>query len=83
MLLFRVFADVLRSQDISGWAKAAWALVVIAFPLLGVLAYVLARGEGMTQRDKDDAYRVAGAGADPMAASRAASARANIRTQGL
>jgi hypothetical protein len=83
MLLFRVFADLLRSQDLGGLSKAAWALIVILFPLLGVLVYVAVRGTGMSERDVADAYRVAGAGPDPMAASRAASARANIRTQGL
>ena len=50
-LLFQVIFDIFRSHDIGGWAKAAWFLLVIAVPLLGVLVYVLARGDSMRERD--------------------------------
>ena len=51
MLLFRVFADIFRSQDMGGWAKALWSIFVILVPFLGVLVYVIARGHSMTERD--------------------------------
>lgn len=51
MLLFRVFIDIFRSDDMGGWGKAAWSLLVLFLPLLGVLIYVIARGDGMTKRD--------------------------------
>ena len=82
MLLFRVFADLLRSGDLSGWAKAVWALVVIVLPLLGVLAYVGMRGEGMKERQLEDALRAAGAGSG-LDAMRRAESQAFINTQGL
>ncbi len=50
-LLFQVIFDIFRSHDMGGWAKAAWFLLVILLPLLGVLIYVLARGDGMRERD--------------------------------
>ncbi|NKB40689.1 MAG: SHOCT domain-containing protein [Ilumatobacter sp.] len=50
-LLFQVIFDIFRSHDIGGWAKAACFLLVIAVPLLGVLVYVLARGDSMRERD--------------------------------
>jgi heme exporter protein D len=50
-LLFRVFADIFRSDDMGGWAKALWSLFVIFLPFLGVLVYVIARGHKMTERD--------------------------------
>jgi hypothetical protein len=50
MLLFRVFADVFRS-DMGGVAKALWIVFVIALPFLGVLAYLVARGPKMAQRE--------------------------------
>jgi phospholipase D-like protein len=37
------FVDDFRRRDHSGWAKAGWALVIIALPLLGTLIYMLAR----------------------------------------
>ncbi len=46
-LLFIVIADLFRSHDLSGWAKALWALGLIAFPYLAVLVYLIARGSKM------------------------------------
>jgi hypothetical protein len=50
-LLFRVIGDIFRSEDLSGWGKAGWSLLVIIFPFLGVLIYVIARGGDMHKRD--------------------------------
>ncbi len=37
------FIDIFRRRAQSGWAKAAWALVIIILPLLGTLIYLIAR----------------------------------------
>jgi hypothetical protein len=50
-LLFQVIFDIFRSHDMGGFAKAIWFLVVIVIPLFGVLIYVIARGDGMRERD--------------------------------
>jgi hypothetical protein len=50
-LLFRVIADIFRSDDLGGWAKAAWLIFVLVVPFLGVFAYVIARGDEMGRRD--------------------------------
>ena len=50
MLLFRVFADVFRSDMGGGW-KAFWVVFVVALPLLGVLTYLIARGSRMAERE--------------------------------
>jgi hypothetical protein len=55
MILFQVIADVFRSDDMGGVAKALWLLVVIALPLFGVLVYLVARGNSMRQRHYEDA----------------------------
>jgi predicted membrane channel-forming protein YqfA (hemolysin III family) len=39
------FIDNFRRSDHSGPAKAAWALLIIVFPLLGALIYILSRPE--------------------------------------
>jgi len=54
MLLFRVFADIFRS-DQSGWAKAGWTIFVIVAPFLGVLIYLIAQGGNMASRDMETA----------------------------
>ena len=55
MLLFRVFGDIFRSRDMSGWGKAAWLIFVIVVPFLGVFVYLIARGNAMGQRDAEQA----------------------------
>ncbi|MEV7027331.1 SHOCT domain-containing protein [Kitasatospora sp. NPDC093558] len=50
-LLFKIITDIFRSHDLSGWGKAGWLVLVIILPLIGVLAYLIARGEGMGKRD--------------------------------
>ena len=55
MVLFSVIFDIFRSDDIGGWGKAGWMLFVLVVPLIGVLVYVLARGDGMRQRDMERA----------------------------
>ena len=46
----RVFIDIFRSHDLSGWAKALWFLFVLFIPLIGVLVYLIARGGKMHER---------------------------------
>jgi hypothetical protein len=63
MLLFRVIADIFRSHDLGGFAKAMWSIFVIVIPWLGVLVYLIARGRSMAERDleraraHDEAFR--------------------------
>jgi hypothetical protein len=45
-----IISDVFASDDLSGLAKGIWVLLVIIIPWLGVLAYLIARGEGMRER---------------------------------
>jgi hypothetical protein len=46
-LVIAIFADIFRSPDLSGWAKALWVLFVIILPFLGVLTYLIVRGDKM------------------------------------
>jgi hypothetical protein len=46
-LAVTVVIDVFRSHDLSGWAKAGWIVLIVLLPLLGVLVYVIARGDKM------------------------------------
>jgi hypothetical protein len=53
-LLFSVLVDVFRRDDISGWVKAGWCLLVIFLPLFGVLIYLIAHGKDMAERRAHD-----------------------------
>ena len=48
-LLIVVFADIFRSRDMGGFAKALWVLFVIIVPYLGVFVYLIARGHKMSE----------------------------------
>ena len=50
MGLFFIFGDLFRSRDIGGFAKTLWVLFLIFLPFLGMLVYLIARGNGMTER---------------------------------
>jgi hypothetical protein len=50
LVLFQVFIDLFRDQDLSGWWKAVWVAFLIIAPFLSVLIYVIARGRGMAER---------------------------------
>jgi hypothetical protein len=54
-LLIIVFSDIFRSHDLSGWAKALWIIFVILLPYLGVLVYLIARGNKMAQHAQEAA----------------------------
>lgn len=54
-LLFVVFGDVFRRDDISGWGKTAWLLFMIVLPFIGVFAYLIAQGRSMAERRGDEA----------------------------
>lgn len=54
-LLISLFADIFRSDDLSGWGKALWTLFIIVLPFLGVLIYLIARGSSMQERAMHDA----------------------------
>ena len=54
-ILIYVFIDIFRSRDLSGWAKALWFIFVLFIPLIGVLVYLIARGDSMHERAVQEA----------------------------
>lgn len=49
-ILISIFGDLFSDHEISGWAKAGWVILVIFFNFLGVLIYLIVRGQGMAKR---------------------------------
>lgn len=50
-MLFWILADILRSQDLGGLAKALWIVLVVVVPVLGIVAYVIVREYAKSERD--------------------------------
>jgi hypothetical protein len=55
-LLFRIIADVFRSQDLGGWGKAGWIIFICVLPFLGVFVYLIARGGKMQEGRAHEAH---------------------------
>ena len=53
-LLISLFADIFRSDDLSGWGKAGWVIFLVVIPWLGALVYIIARGGSMQERTMAD-----------------------------
>jgi signal transduction histidine kinase len=49
-IFISIVSDLFRDHELSGWAKAAWVVGLIIFPLLGSLLYLIVRGRGMAER---------------------------------
>jgi hypothetical protein len=54
-LLITVCSDLFRSRDLSGWAKAAWAVFVVFLPYIGVFSYLALRGHKIGEHALQDA----------------------------
>jgi hypothetical protein len=91
MLVFRIVADIFRSDDMGGVAKALWILLGMVLPFIGSLLYLVSRGDGMARREmaairaQDDAarsYIQQAAGSSPSAAEEL-SKLAKLRDDGV
>jgi hypothetical protein len=56
-LLFRVFGDIFRRHDLSGWGKVGWTILVIIIPFVGVFIYLLVNSQGLAERDTSQAQK--------------------------
>jgi membrane protein implicated in regulation of membrane protease activity len=52
-LVFTLATDIFRSDDLSGWAKAAWLVFIVFIPVIGILCYLIARGQSMRERTEE------------------------------
>ncbi len=55
VILFNVIVDIFRSHDLSGMSKAIWVLFIVILPFIGLLAYLVVRGDKMAQRQRNAA----------------------------
>jgi len=49
-ILITVLVDLFRDHEMSGWAKAVWVFFLVFVPVIAVLIYLIARGNGMRDR---------------------------------
>lgn len=64
MLLFSIITDLFRDRSLGGFAKAVWFIFLIFVPFLTALIYIIARGNGMAERNVKAAAQAESATAD-------------------
>ena len=55
MLFIQIFADIFHRENLSGWGKAGWILLIFVLPFIGILIYVIARPKNTEQDQRDRA----------------------------
>jgi hypothetical protein len=50
-MLFAIFGDLFRRDDISGGVKAMWTLIILLTPLFGATVYLITQGRAMAERN--------------------------------
>jgi hypothetical protein len=48
-MFIRVFSDIFTRENLTGWGKAGWILLIFIVPFLGLLIYVIARPKNTEQ----------------------------------
>ena len=48
-MFIRVFADIFHRDNLSGWGKAGWILLIFVLPFIGILIYVIVRPKNTEQ----------------------------------
>jgi hypothetical protein len=51
MMMIRVFSDIFTRENLSGWGKAGWILLIFVFPFFGLLIYIIVRPKN-TEQDR-------------------------------
>jgi len=51
-LFITAASDLFRRQDISGFGKVLWVILLIVLPYIGIFAYILTQGGGMAERNR-------------------------------
>lgn len=49
MMFVQIFADIIRRENLSGWGKAGWILMLFILPFLSALIYVIVRPKNTEQ----------------------------------
>lgn len=54
MVMFTIIGDLFRDPRVGGGEKALWIVLLIFFPLITAIVYLVTRGDGMTERRTRD-----------------------------
>lgn len=52
IVLFMILSDVFRDHELGAGWKVLWIVALVIFPYLTAFVYILARGQGMSERSR-------------------------------
>jgi hypothetical protein len=58
IVLFQVVVDLFRDSSLGGGSRVLWIIGLVFLPFLTALLYIIARGRGMTERQRSASQRV-------------------------
>jgi ABC-type multidrug transport system fused ATPase/permease subunit len=58
MVMFHIIGDIFRDRELGGGSKALWIIGLIFLPIITALIYLIARGKGMAERQREVVQKV-------------------------
>lgn len=58
IVMFQVVVDLFRDASLGGGSRVLWIVGLVFLPFLTALLYIIARGKGMTERQRAASQRV-------------------------
>ncbi len=58
MVLFSIIGDIFRDRKLAGGWKALWIVLLIFFPFITAIVYLIARGGSMAERSAEAAQQM-------------------------
>jgi len=58
MVMFHIIGDIFRDRELGGFSKALWIIGLIFLPIITALIYLIARGKGMAERQREVVQKV-------------------------
>jgi hypothetical protein len=52
-MFISIFADIFHRENLTGWGKAGWIILIFILPFLGILIYVIVRPKNTPQDQRD------------------------------
>ncbi|MCJ7796656.1 MAG: PLDc N-terminal domain-containing protein [Thermoleophilia bacterium] len=52
-VFIRVFADIFHRDNLTGWGKAGWIVLIFIIPFIGLLIYMIVRPKNTEQDQRD------------------------------
>jgi hypothetical protein len=52
-MFISIFADIFRRENLSGWGKVGWILLIFLVPFLGILIYMIVRPKNTEQDQRE------------------------------